>query len=134
MQVYGVDLAAWYAAGRWVALLDYIDGLPAACRLNEAIANDPEAAKAIAAAHQGKESDPWAPRTSEWDLTATLLSDIANGIKVLTAATIKSGGGKPGDVKPFPTPKTEIQAAMKAAEREWAVQFAGQFGFSAEDL
>lgn len=129
-----MDLAEWYRAGRWVALLELLDMLPAASRLNEAIANDPEAAKAIAEAHQGKEETSWAPRTSEWDLTATLLSDISNGIKVLTAATIKVNGGKPGDVKPFPTPKTEIQAAMKAAEREWAVQFAGQFGFSAEDL
>lgn len=129
-----MDLAEWFRAKRWVALLELIDMLPAASRLNEAIANDPEAAKAIAAAHQGRESEPWAPRTSEWDLHATMLSDISNGIKVLTAATIKAHGGKPGDVKPFPTPKSEIQAAMKAAEREWAVRFAGQFGFSSEDL
>ncbi|UXM92565.1 hypothetical protein [Paenarthrobacter sp. JL.01a] len=129
-----MDLAEWFAGKRWVALLELIDMLPAACRLNEAIANDPEAAKAIAEASQGRASDPWAPRTSEWDLNATLLSEISNGIKVLTAATIKANGGKPGDVKPFPTPQTKIQAAMKAAEREWAVQFAGQFGFSAEDL
>lgn len=108
--------------------------LPAASRLNEAITDDPEAAKAIAEANQGKEMEPWAPRTAEWDLHATMLGDISNGIKTLIAATIKVNGGKPGDVKPFPTPKTEIQAAMKAAERDWAVKFAGQFGFSAEDL
>ena len=117
-----------------MALLELIDMLPAASRLNEAIANDPEAAKAIAAASQGKVMEPWTPRAAEWDLHATILGQIATGIEVLTAATIKVNGGKPGDVKPFPTPKSEIQAAMKAAEREWAVQFAGQFGFSAEDL
>jgi hypothetical protein len=129
-----VDLAEWFRAKRWVALLELIDMLPAASRLNEAIANDPEAAKAIAAASQGRESEPWAPRTSEWDLHATMLGDIATKLDRLGAILIKVNGGNPGDVKPFPTPKTEIQAAMKAAEREWAVQFAGQFGFSAEDL
>lgn len=134
MQVYGVDLAVWYASGRWVALLDYIDGLPAASRLNEAIVNDPEAAKAIAAVSQNNKSEPWAPRTSEWDLHATILGDIATSIKVLTAATIKVNGGKPSDVKPFPAPKTEIQAAMQAAEREWTEDFVQKFGFSAEDV
>lgn len=134
MSEYGVDLAEWYAAGRWVALLDYIDMLPSACRLNEAIVNDPEAAKAIADAQQGKESEPYAPRTAEWDLTATLLSEIVNGLQVLTAATIKVNGGKPGNIKPFPTPRTKIQAAMKAAEREWAEEFVQQLGFSPEDI
>ena len=129
-----MDLAEWYAGKRWVALLELIDMLPAASRLNEAIANDPEAAKAIAEANQGNESEPWAPRTSEWDLHATMLGDIATKLDRLGAILIKVNGGKPGDVKPFPTPKTEIQAAMKAAERDWAVQFAGQFGFSTEDL
>lgn len=129
-----MDLAEWYAGKRWVALLELIDMLPAACRLNEAIANDPEAAKAIAEASQGRESEPWAPRTAEWDLHATMLGDIAMKLDRLAAILIKVNGGNPGDVKPFPTPKTQIQAAMKAAEREWAVQFAGQFGFSAEDL
>lgn len=134
MEVYRVDLTTWYAAGRWVALLEYIDGLPAASRLNEAIANDPEAAAAIAKARQGEEQKPWSPRTAEWDLHATMLSAISNDLKTLIAATIKSGGGKPGEVKPFPTPTTAIQEALKAAEREWAVGFAGQFGFSPEDL
>ncbi|MFP3835983.1 hypothetical protein, partial [Chryseobacterium sp. SIMBA_028] len=86
----------------------------------------------IAESQRGKEGPAWAPRTAEWDLHATILGQIATGIEVLTAATIKANGGKPGDVKPFPTPRTEIQAAMKAAERDWAVQFASQFGFSAE--
>lgn len=129
-----MDLAEWYAAGRWVALLELIDMLPAACRLNEAIANDPEAARAIAAAREGKEDEPWTPRTAEWDLHATMLSQINNGLQALIAATIKANGGKPGEVKPFPTPKTAIQDAMKAAEREWAEGFIEQFGFSREDL
>lgn len=129
-----MDLAEWYAAGRWVALLELIDMLPAACRLNEAIANDPEAVAAMAAMQAGGERLPWAPRTAEWDLHASILSQIADGVQVLTAALIKVNGGKPGDIKPFPTPRTKIQDAMKAAEREWAAGFIEQFGFSKEDL
>lgn len=129
-----MDLAEWYAAGRWVGLLDLIDNLPTASRLNEAIVNDPEAAKAIAEAQHGRESEPYAPRTAEWDLTATLLSEVVNGLQVLTAATIKAAGGKPGSIKPFPIPRTKIQAAMKAAEREWAEDFIQQLGFSPEDI
>lgn len=129
-----MDLAEWCAAGRWVGLLELIDNLPTACRLNEAIVNDPTAAKAIAESQQGKERDPYAPRTAEWDLTATLLSEIANGLQVLTAATIKVNGGRPGNIKPFPTPRTKIQAAMKAAEREWAEGFVQQLGFSPGDI
>ncbi|MFK0005469.1 hypothetical protein ACIQTZ_00300 [Paenarthrobacter sp. NPDC090520] len=129
-----MDLTEWYHAGRWVALLELIDMLPAASRLNEAIANDPEAAEAIAKSRQGKEQKPWSPRTAEWDLHATILSSVANDLKTLIAITSKANGGKPGEVKPFPTPKTAIQEAMKIAEREWAVDFAGQLGFSPEDL
>lgn len=129
-----MDLAEWYGAGRWVALLELIDMLPAACRLNEAIANDPEAAKALAALGTGEDREPWAPRTSEWDLTATLLSEVVNGLQTLTAVTLKVAGGNPGEIKPFPTPKTKIQEAMKAAEREWAEGFIQQLGFSKEDI
>lgn len=130
-----MDLAEWYTAGRWVGLLELIDMLPAACRLNEAVANDPEAAAALAAMHAGDgERESWAPRTSEWDLHASILGQIADGIQTLTAITLKVNGGNPGDVKPFPTPRTKIQEAMQQAEREWAEGFIEQFGFSREDL
>ena len=127
-----MDLADWYAAGRWVALLDLIDNLPTACRLNEAIANDPEAAAELAAAP--KSDEPWSPRVSEFDLTATILREILHAIKALKQISAAAAGGKPGEEKPFPAPFTEIDRAIAAAERSWAEAFVGQFGFTADDI
>jgi len=129
-----VDLAEWYAAKRWVALLELIDMLPAACRLNEAVANDPDSAAALAAMYTDGEREPWAPRTSEWDLKATILGEVSTKLDNIAAILIKVNGGNPGDIKPFPTPRTKIQEAMQRAEREWAEGFIEQFGFSREDL
>jgi hypothetical protein len=127
-----VDLAEWYAGRRWVALLELIDNLPTACRLNEAIANDPEAAAALAAAPRSE--DPWSPRVSEFDLTATMLREILHAIKALKQVSIAAAGGKPGEEKPFPAPFTEIDRAIAAAERSWAEAFVGQFGFTPDDI
>ena len=132
MQVYGVDLAEWYAAGRWVALLDLIDMLPAACRLNEAIANDPEAARQIARMPQPE--GEWSPRVSEFGLEAHMLREIIHELKALRQVSIAAAGGKPGEDKPFPGPRTEIGKAIEALEREWAEDFMSQFGFDASDL
>ena len=132
MQVYGVDLAEYYAAGRWVALLDYIDGLPSACRLNEAIVNDKEAAAQIAA--MPKSDEEWAPSVSEYDLTAHLLREILHAVKSLRQVSVAAAGGKPGTDKPFPAPRTEIDRAIAALEREWAESFVGKFGFDATDI
>ena len=74
-----MDLAEWYAAGRWVGLLDYIDGLPTACRLNEAIVNDPEAALVIA--NMPRPDTEWSPRVAEFDLNAHLLREILHAVK-----------------------------------------------------
>ena len=127
-----MDLAEWYAAGRWVALLELIDNLPTACKLNEAIANDPEAAAQLAEAPRS--ADPWSPRVSEFDLTATILREILHAIKGLRQVSIAAAGGKPGEEKPFPAPYTEIDRAIAAAERSWAEAFVGQFGFTADDI
>jgi hypothetical protein len=127
-----VDLAEWYKAGRWVALLDYIDGLPGACRLNEAILNDPETAAIIAA--QPKSDREWAPSFAEFDLTAHLLREILHVLKHNGQIALSAAGGKPGDVKPFPAPHTEIDRAIATLDREWAEAFAGQFGFDAADI
>jgi hypothetical protein len=127
-----VDLAEWYAAGRWVALLDYIDGLPSACRLNEAIVNDPEAAAAIAA--QPKSDVEWAPRFAEFDLNAHLLREILHAVKSLRQVSMAAAGAKPGEEKPFPYPRTEIDRAIAELDRQWAEAFAGQFGFDAADI
>jgi len=127
-----VDLAEYYAAGRWVALLDFIDGLPSACRLNEAIVNDKEAAAQIAA--MPKSDEEWAPSVSEYDLTAHLLREILHAVKSLRQVSVAAAGGKPGTDKPFPAPRTEIDRAIAALEREWAESFVGKFGFDATDI
>lgn len=132
MEVYGIDLAEWYAAGRWVALLDYIDGLPSASRLNEAIVNDPEAAAAIA--KSPTPSEGYAPRVSEFDLTAHLLRELLHATKANGQIAIGLKGGNPQEIKPFPAPRTEIDRAIAALEREWAEAFVGQFGFDAADI
>jgi len=132
-----VDLAEWFRAKRWVALLELIDNLPTACRLNEAIANDPEAAKHLAElrlSRQDDDSDPWSPRISEFDLNITMLREILHAIKGLRQVSIAVAGGKPGDEKPFPAPYTEIDRAIAAAERNWAELFVQQFGFTPEDI
>ena len=127
-----MDLAEWYAAGRWVPLLDFIDGLPTACRLNEAIVNDPEAAAAIA--NMPKSSIEWSPRVSEFDLNAHLLREVLHAIKSLGQIQIATAGGTPGDLKPFPAPVTEVERAIEAIERQWAESFVGQFGFDPTDI
>jgi hypothetical protein len=132
MSEYGVDLAEWYAAGRWVALLEYIDGLPTACRLNEAIVNDPEAAEAIA--KMPLPSTEWSPRVAEFDLTAHLLREILHAVKSNGQISISAAGGKPGELKPFPAPRTEVDRAIEHLERQWAESFVGQFGFDATDI
>lgn len=127
-----MDLAEWYAGKRWVALLDLIDGLPGACRLNEAIVNDPETAAIMAA--QPKSDSEWAPSFAEFDLNAHLLRDILHQLKHNGQIALSAAGGRPGDVKPFPAPRTEIDRAIADLDRRWAEDFAGQFGFDATDI
>ena len=127
-----MDLAEWYAAGRWVALLDYIDGLPSACRLNEAILNDPAMATQIAA--QPKSDREWAPPFAEYNLQVHLLREILHELKSNGQIAVSAAGVKPGDVKPFPGPRTEVDRAIAKLDRQWAEAFAGQFGFDAADI
>jgi hypothetical protein len=127
-----VDLAEWFVAGRWVGLLDLIDGLPSACRLNEAIVNDKETAAELAALP--KPEREWAPGIAEYDLHAHILREILHGIKSLRQVSIAVAGGKPGEEQMFPAPFTEIDRAIQAAERQWAESFIGGFGFDAADI
>ncbi len=132
-----MDLAEWYAAGRWVGLLELIDMLPTACRLNEAIANDPEMAAILAEqrlSRRDDDADPWSPKISEFDLNITVLREILHAVKGLRQVSIAAAGGKPGEETPFPAPYTEIDRAVAAAERNWAEMFVQQFGFSPEDI
>lgn len=127
-----MDLADWYAGGRWIGLLDLIDGLPSASRLNEAIANDPEQAKILA--RMPESSSEWSPRAAEFGLTEHMLREVIHELSALRQVTIAAHGGKPGEVRPFPAPKTALPAAIEAAEREWASEFIQKFGFSPGDL
>ncbi|MFS0718867.1 hypothetical protein ABC337_05040 [Arthrobacter sp. 1P04PC] len=131
-----MDLAEWYAAKRWVGLLELIDNLPTACRLNEAIANDPETAIMLAELRLNTQdnAEAWSPKISEFDLTATILREILHAIKGLRQVSIAASGGKPGEETPFPAPYTEIDRAIASAERSWAEAFVGQFGFTADDI
>ncbi len=132
MSEYGVDLAVWYRAGRWVALLDYIDMLPTACRLNEALANDPEFAKEMASLPEP--SDPWAPSVREFDLQANISREILHAIIALKQTMVALKGQKPGEVEPFPGPRTEITKAIEARERAETVALVELFGFSESDI
>lgn len=132
MSEYGVDLAAWYAAGRWVAILDFLDGLPSACRLNEAISNDPETAQALAA--MPKPADPWAPRVSEFDLNATMQREILHALMALRMTMLAVNGQRPGDLEPFPGPRTRLEAALADADRAATVALVELFGFTEDHI
>jgi hypothetical protein len=132
MQVYTVDLAVWWREKRWVALLEFIDGLPGASRLNEAIANDQELAAILAQEPEPTES--WTPRVSEYGLTEMILSQIADGIKALQQTSIAVAGGKPGEMKPFPSPRTAVDLFRAAKERQELEEAAALFGFDPSDL
>lgn len=127
-----MDLAEWYAGGRWVALLELIDQLPTANRINEAIANDPVKAKLIASAP--KSGEKWAPRVSEFDLTAALLQQILHALFAMKQTMVALKGQRPGEIEPFPGPRTEIDKAIAVLERAAAVQLVELFGFSESDI
>jgi hypothetical protein len=132
-----VDLAEWYAGKRWVALLELIDMLPAASRLNEAIANDPETAAHLAKLRlQESEGDKpdWSPRVAEYDLHAMLMREMIQRLDGIYQAAVAQTGNKPPQIPAFPTPKTAIDKAVAAAEREWTEAFVQQFGFSPDDI
>lgn len=127
-----MDLAVWYREKRWVALLDLIDGLPGASRFNEAISNDPELAAQIAA--QPDPVEPWRPRVQDYTLTNMLLAQIADGMKSLQQTQIAAAGGKPSQVKPFPSPRTAIDRAKEAHEKQFVSDVLGLFGYDDGDF
>ena len=127
-----MDLAEWYRARRWVALLELIDMLPAACRLNEAIANDPETARHFASFPPS--SEVWSPKVSEFDLHAIMLRDALGKLTTIQQTVVASAGGKPSPAKPFPAPYTAIDRAKAEMDREFVEDIAGLLGFDASDL
>lgn len=137
MQVFGVDLAEWVVAGRWEALLELIDQLPAACRLNEAIAQDEEAAESLLELQEasgGAGRAEWSPRVSEFDLTNSLLVSLINEVKTLRLSGQAMAGAKPKKEDPFPTPRTALERVRARLEMEAAKELSFAFGFSEEDF
>ena len=101
------------------ALLELIDQLPAASRFNEAFQNDPEQAKHLAQLPASDEE--WAPKVRDYDLTATLLREVVERLTALYQLThAVNAKGKAPDVKPFPTPFTEIDRVRARELSEWA--------------
>lgn len=135
----GVDLRSWWRERRFRALLDLIDQLPAASRLNEAIQNDPEHAELIARAREEADNEdegrePWSPRLAEYDLHAHLMRDMIQALVGVRTAVIAAAGGKPRSVPDYPTPVTEVDKATARLERAWAQNVLQQFGFDPEDF
>lgn len=120
-----MDLAAWYADGRWVALLELIDGLDThRSRFREAQVNDPETARAIALMPDPEE--PWSPALKDYGLTAQMLGQMISLLEV-----IATQGGKP---KGFPSPVTEVDRQRKRIKVERVLPVAMALGFDEADL
>lgn len=119
---YQVDLAVWWRARRWKALLGLVDQLPEASRFRESLLNDPDFAEAYVA-QEGQDdgaAPEWAPRVSEFDLHATLLRDVIQAIYQLTAITVGVNTGKSPKIPPYPMPQTAIDGARRKQLQEWA--------------
>lgn len=126
-----MDLAAWVAAGRWVALLDLIDMLPRDSRLREAQLNDPEYAEMLVALEdETDESEEWAPTVAENNLVTELLSSVIYELRCLRNEQIAvASRKKPRPGKPVPGPRTAVEKAREKAAEVFAEQVLGRFGF-----
>lgn len=125
-----MDLAAWWRARRWRALLELIEQLPTASRFRGAVLNDPEQARMIALAREyGTDDDdtpePWSPPVAEYDLTAQLLREI------LHTVTAAAGAKSPAY---FPAPRTEVDRQQEGLSLAQAVSIGTRYGFTAEDF
>lgn len=131
-----MDLAAWYAAGRWVGLLDLIDALPMASRVREAAYNDPEDAALLAQLPEPE--GVWYPPVSEFGLLEQLISDLIDEQKLTRMQLVRTLGGKPNNEKPTARPVTLAGQLRKEVrereEREWTVEFISLLGFSEDDI
>lgn len=123
-----MDLAAWYAEGRWVGLLDLIDGLPSASRLNEARLNDPELARLLAEAPEPTE--PWSPKTSEYGLLERMVGDLIDEVKQLRIMQ----SGKPSNEPRYPSPRTAVHAAREQMDVDHVNDIFMDFGVSPDDI
>ena len=131
LQIYGADLGDWLRSERWSALVDLIDQLPSACRLNEAIAQDDEAADELVAIMDESvgEGPDWSPRVAEFDLTNTMLAELIDQVKLLGQTIIAANGGSAKKIRPFPKPKTAIDRARERRDLNTFREFDAMFGF-----
>lgn len=131
LQVYGADLGDWLRSERWSALVDLIDQLPSACRLNEAIAQDDEAADELVAIMDESEGEgpDWSPRVAEFDLTNTMLAELIDQVKLLGQTIIAANGGNAKKIRPFPKPKTAIDRARARQDLNLFYDMQSKFGF-----
>jgi len=109
-----VDLAVWFRARRWVALLELIGQLPQSSRLNEVQLDDPEFAAEIAAAERRAEQSgstrEWRPKIRDWDLHAQLLREIREAVIAVRSGLYETtylpvGDGK---LRALRAPRTEV--------------------------
>lgn len=107
-----MDLREWLRPERGRALLDLIEQCPSACRWREAAANDLEVAQDSLAQETGARQQKWAPRVSEYDLTALLLARAVDLLGVVASGKQIKG------YRPFPTPRTaaDVVRAQQAME------------------
>lgn len=97
--------------------------------------NDPEMAEIIAGQPKSDDAEAWTPRVADFKLEHHMLRDIISELKRIGQVTTAQLTGKPQPLeKPFPMPRTAIDAAIAAHERQWAEDFVGQFGFDASDI
>lgn len=148
MEVYQVDLPAWLAARRYRAVLELIDELPQACRLQEAILNDPEQAQLILAEElardeaelvgymRGVDIDPddlredeapdraeplWRPRLRDWDTAAIQRAAIHAQLVALNHNSVRAAKGKPGPPQYLPAPRTLVDDLRDQQDRAEAL-------------
>ncbi|MGO3895350.1 hypothetical protein [Brevibacterium aurantiacum] len=108
--MYGVDLAQLIADRRFIAALDYIDGLPKSSRMREAMLDDREYAEMIVANESSKDrSQTWNPTIAELSPELILLSMVYSAVERNTSMVAASAQGK-GKYKPQPAPSpvTEV--------------------------
>ena len=113
-------------------MLDLIAQLPSDSRYHEALTNHPKYAEQLARLPEPEE--PWAPRQAEFGLAENLLANISDQIQQLTHLWMRSNGGNPGQLKPFPRPKSLVDEAREQAELEWAKDFIQRLGFDPDDI
>ena len=113
--MYGVDLAQLIADRRFLAVLDYIDGLPKSSRMRQAMLDDREYAEMIVETETSKDrSARWAPTISEFTPEMILLSMLHSAIERNTSMLAATSSGK-GKYKPqpAPSPETEVDRARE---------------------